>query len=209
MGIKIILADDHSVVRQGVSLILKSHFRDIEIKNASEFHEVISIIQSFNAQIIFLDINILGGNSTLMIEKIRKYNSKISILMFSAYEEDTYALRYIHAGANGFLSKEASEEEMVEAVNSLLKTGKYFSSRTKEKMLDRILQNTPMNPVELLSDREIEVAELLAKGLGNIEIANILKIQMSTVSTYKIRIFEKLKISNVVNLSEILRIHKS
>ncbi|MNE68628.1 Virulence factors putative positive transcription regulator BvgA [compost metagenome] len=76
-------------------------------------------------------------------------------------------------------------------------------------MLDRILQNTPMNPVELLSDREIEVAELLVKGLGNIEIANILKIQMSTVSTYKIRIFEKLKISNVVNLSEILRIHKS
>ena len=209
MGVKIILADDHSVVRQGLALILKSQFKDIQIKYATEFQEVISILQDFDAQIIFLDINISGGNSTAMIEKIRKANSKVCILMFSAYEEDTYALRYIHAGANGFLSKEASEDEMINAVNTLLETGKYFSSRTKEKILERVLQNAPMNPIEMLSDREIEVAELLAKGAGNLEIANILNIQMSTVSTYKIRIFEKLKITNVVSLSEILRINKN
>lgn len=209
MGLKIILADDHSVVRHGVSLILKSYFKDLEIRNAQDFPGALLLLKEFDAEILFLDINISGGNSTSMIEKVRKVNKKINILMFSAYEESNYALRYIQAGANGFLSKEAPEEDMAEAVNSLLKTGKYFSNAVKEKILENAFQNTPVNPLELLSEREITVAELIVKGEGNLEIANQMNIQMTTVSTYRSRIFEKLKISNIVGLIEIFKVYRT
>lgn len=209
MELKIILADDHSVVRNGVSIILKEAFKNLEIKNAQNFTELIAILSNFNARIIFLDINISGGNSTAMIDKIRQLNSEVLILMFSAYEETQYALRYIHAGADGFLSKDSSEQGIVDAVKTLLSTGKYVSDALKNRILENFLHEIPINPLQNLSNREVEVAELLARGEGNLEISNILKIQMSTVSTYKNRIFEKLKISNVLDLAEILRIYKN
>lgn len=209
MGLKIILADDHSVVRNGVSIILKDAFKDLEIKNAQNFFEATALLDSFDAQIIFLDINIPGGNTTAMIDKIKQVRPEVMILMFSAYQETQYALRYIHAGADGFLSKDSSEEEIINAVNTLLKTGKYISNVLKDKILENILHEIPINPLQNLSNREIEVAELLARGEGNLEISNLLNIQMTTVSTYKNRIFEKLKISNVVNLAEILKIYKN
>ena len=208
MGLKIILADDHSVVRQGVALILKSYFKDIEVRNAQDFAEVLSVLKKFDAEIILLDINILGGNTTAMIDSIRKVNKKIYILMFSAYQESNYALRYIQAGANGYLSKEAPEEVIAEAINSLLTTGKYYSNTVKEKILENAFYNTPLNPLELLSEREIGVAELMVKGDGNLEIANKMNIQVTTVSTYRSRIFEKLKISNIVSLIEIFNVYR-
>lgn len=129
--------------------------------------------------------------------------------MFSAYDEEQYALRYIHAGANGFLNKDSSDAEILLAVRSVLETGKYISPSIKEKILENVFLKTPINPLETLSDREAEVARLLAKGEGNLEIANRLNIQMTTVSTYKNRIFEKLKINNVVSLVEILKIYNN
>jgi len=209
MSLKIILADDHTVVRHGVSSLLRSLFEDLEIKTSQDFTELIPLLHEFDAQILLLDINISGGNSIAMIDKVRKANPKIYILMFSAYEESNYALRYIHAGANGFLSKEASEEEIAKAINTLLKTGKYISNIVKEKILENVLQNAPMDPLEVLSIREIEVADLLIKGLGVLEISNQLNIQTTTVSTYKNRIFEKLKITNIVSLVEIFNIYRN
>jgi len=209
MGLKILLADDHSVVRNGIAIILKDAFTGLEVKNAQSFDEVITTLKTFEANVIFLDINIPGGNSTAMIAKIRQITANTRIMMFSAYQEIQYALRYIHAGADGFLSKDSSETEIVDAVKTLVATGKYISSNVKEKILENVLHDTPVNPLENLSNREIEVAELLARGEGNLEISNLLKIQMTTVSTYKNRIFEKLKISNVVNLADILRIYKN
>lgn len=209
MGIKIILADDHGVVLHGTAAILKAHFKDAEIKYARSFPETIQLFKEFDPTILFLDINMAGGNSTTMIEKIKKRNKKTLILIFTAYEESHYALRYIQAGAHGFLSKEAPEEEMIEAVNSLLKSGKYFSQSIKERIVENAILKKPINPLDKLSEREISVAELLAKGMGNVEIANQLHIHVSTVSTYRIRIFEKLKISNLVGLIDTLRVYKS
>jgi len=206
--IKILLADDHSVVRHGISLILREVYGNAEILHADNFNEVLLKLKE-KVSLIFLDINLPGGNSPKMIEKIREKNSKVNILMFSAYDEEQYALRYIHAGANGFLNKDSSDAEILLAVRSVLKTGKYISPSIKEKILENVFLKTPINPLETLSDREAEVARLLAKGEGNLEIANRLNIQMTTVSTYKNRIFEKLKINNVVSLVEILKIYNN
>ncbi|UTN03201.1 response regulator transcription factor [Flavobacterium bizetiae] len=204
----ILLADDHSVVRHGVSLILKDAFQRINITHCDSFDQVISKLRE-KQDLIFLDINLPGGNSTKMIEKIRQNYPNLLILMFSAYDETQYALRYIHAGANGYLNKDSSDVEIVKAVRSIIETGKYISDAVKEKILENALYKTPINPLESLSDREIEVAELLVSGEGNLEISNKLNIQMTTVSTFKNRIFEKLGINNVVRLVEILRIYKN
>lgn len=204
----IILADDHSVVRHGVSLILKDAFKSINITHSDSFEDVISNLHE-KQDLIFLDINLPGGNTTKMIEKIRKSQPDLLILMFSAYDETQYALRYIHAGANGYLNKDSSDKEIVKAVRSVIETGKYISDVVKEKILENAIYKTPINPLESLSDREIEVAELLVSGEGNLEISNKLNIQMTTVSTFKNRIFEKLGINNVVRLVEILRIYKN
>ncbi|CAA9199696.1 Response regulator GacA [Flavobacterium bizetiae] len=204
----ILLADDHSVVRHGVSLILKDAFQRINITHCDSFDQVISKLRE-KQDLIFLDINLPGGNSTKMIEKIRQNYPNLLILMFSAYDETQYALRYIHAGANGYLNKDSSDVEIVKAVRSIIETGKYISDAVKEKILENALYKTPINPLESLSDREIEVAELLVSGEGNLEISNKLNIQMTTVSTFKNRIFEKLGINNVVRLVEILKIYKN
>lgn len=204
----ILLADDHSVVRHGVSLILKDAFERINITHCDSFDQVISKLRE-KQDLIFLDINLPGGNSTKMIEKIRQNYPNLLILMFSAYDETQYALRYIHAGANGYLNKDSSDVEIVKAVRSIIETGKYISDAVKEKILENALYKTPINPLESLSDREIEVAELLVSGEGNLEISNKLNIQMTTVSTFKNRIFEKLGINNVVRLVEILKIYKN
>lgn len=206
--IKILLADDHSVVRHGISLILREACGEVEILHAENFSEVI-VKSKDNLNLIFLDINLPGGNSTKMIDKIKEINSDVNILMFSAFDEEQYALRYIQAGANGFLNKDSSESEILTAVKSILETGKYISPNVKEQILENVFQKTPTNPLEILSDREAEVARLLAKGQGNLEIANKLNLQMTTVSTYKNRIFEKLKIKNIISLVEILKIYRN
>jgi len=207
-NLKILLVDDHSVVRHGVSVLLKKAFDGVTITHADNFDELLSKLNQ-KQDLIFLDINLPGGNSTKMIEEIRKNHPDLLIMMFSAYDESRYALRYIHAGANGFLNKYSKDEEIIKAVQSLLESGKYISDVVKEIILENALLKKPVNPLEKLSDREIEVAELLVNGDGNLEISNKLNIQMSTVSTFKTRIFDKLSINNVVKLVEILRVYKN
>jgi len=157
--------------------------------------------------LILLDINLPGGNSVTMINDIRAIQLKVKILVFSAYDEDQYALRYIQAGADGYLNKLSSEEKIIEAVNTIL-NGELYIGDTIKNMLaqhpDAMLYD---NPFFLLSNREMEITLLLVNGEGNLEIANKLNIRMSTVSTYKSRIFEKLGVSNVVSLAEKYRLH--
>jgi DNA-binding NarL/FixJ family response regulator len=206
--LKIVLVDDHSVVRHGVAVLLKKAFDKVTITHADNFENLLIALKE-KQNLIFLDINLPGGNSTKMVEEIRSNHPDLLIMMFSAYDESRYALRYIHAGANGFLNKYSKDEEIIKAVESLLENGKYISDVVKEVILQNALSKNPINPLEKLSDREIEVAELLVSGEGNLEISNKLNIQMSTVSTFKTRIFDKLGITNIVRLVEILKIYKN
>lgn len=206
--LKILLVDDHSVVRHGTSLLLQKAFEGIIISHADNYEEAIGKLDQ-NQDVVFLDINIPGGNSTKMVEKIRQNYPELLIMMFSAYDEAHYALRYIKSGANGYLNKFSSDSEIIKAVKSLIETGKYLSDVVKEKIIENTFSNNPANPLEKLSEREIEVAELLVSGEGNLEISNKLNIQMSTVSTFKSRIFEKLGVNNIVKLVEVLNIYKN
>jgi len=144
-----------------------------------------------------------------MIVDIRNIQPEAKILIFSAHDEEFYALRYIHAGADGYLNKLSGEEKIVEAISSIIHHGKYLTNEIQEKLNDSSLLKESFNPFDKLSKREIEIVKLLVKGDGNLEISNGLGIQMSTVSTYKNRVFEKLKINNLVELIEKYNVYYS
>ncbi|MFH6968696.1 LuxR C-terminal-related transcriptional regulator [Flavobacterium sp. FlaQc-28] len=116
-------------------------------------------------------------------------------------------MQYLNAGASGYLNKETSEEEMKNAINSMMLSGKYLTQNVKDRILDSYITKKPTNPLDLLSNREIEVAQLLIKGYGNLEILELLNIKKTTVSTFKNRIFEKLEIDNLADLIRFFQLY--
>ena len=197
-----LIADDHSIVRQGISLVIKELFF-----KATIFKETLKILKETKVDLLVLDINFPDGNSLSIIGEIKVLQPDLKILIFSAYDENLYALRYLNAGASGYLSKGSNEEEMKQAFQSMMVSGKYITQNIKDQILDSYISKKPLNPLEQLSDREIEVARLLIKGFGNMEIADMLHIKKSTVSTFKNRIFEKLAIDNLADLIDLFQLY--
>lgn len=204
---KVLIADDHSVVRQGVSLILREAFIGMEVVHTDSFSNAVAILTNNFFNLLLLDINLPGGNRIAMIEEVRTVQKETKILMFSAYDEEQYALRYIKAGAQGYLNKLSSEDKIIEAVKAIFDGSTYIGDKIRDKVSESTLNKEFANPLDILSGRELEIAGLLAKGDGNLEIANKLDIGTSTVSTYKSRIFEKLGVNNVVSLVEKFKLY--
>lgn len=202
---KILIVDDHLVVRNGVAMVLEKQIEDVQISNAENFFEAIDLLKDAIFDLIILDINIPGGKYTEMVGEIRAIQPDVKILVFSAHEEEQHALKFISAGANGYLNKLCSEEKMIFAIKSIFESSTYISQELVSKLLDIKGSQKIINPKEVLSKRELQIAELLIEGNGNLEISNKLNIHMSTVSTYKARVFEKLKIHNLVELIKLYK----
>ncbi len=195
-----LVADRHCVVRHGLSLILKESFLNANVCQTKSFSEIIKTIKETKIDLLILDVNFPEGSSLNILKEIKLIQPSIKVLIFSICDEDSYAIRYLKAGASGFLSKESCEEEIKHAINTMLFSGKFITSRLKNKILDSCISKKPVNPLELLSNRELEVTRLLVNGYGNLEIMSLLKIKSNTISTYKFRIFEKLEVDNLVKL---------
>lgn len=202
-----LIADDHSIVRQGVSLLIKELFLNATINFAGTFKDTFEVLKQTKVDLLVLDINFPDGNSLNCITEIKSIQPDIKILIFSAYDEDIYAMRYLNAGASGYLNKGSSEEEMKQALKSMILSGKYITQNIKDRILDSYISKTPINPLEQLSNREVEVARLLIKGYGNLEISELLHIKKTTVSTFKNRVFEKLNIDNLAALIELFQLY--
>lgn len=181
------------------------------ISEADNFNKVVKMLAENSFDLLILDINIPGGNNLQMIDVARLKQPGIRVLIFTAYDEQLYAIRYLQAGANGYLHKLASEEQIKKAIETVLNDEQYMSREVKDVLLQMVMtngkKNTPSNPLHSLSNREIEVARFLVQGFSLIEISRALHLQLSTVSTYKNRIFEKLKISNLVELVEKIKLY--
>ncbi len=198
----IIIAEDHAVVRIGTKHLLQSVIPDCEVTDVADFDKILEAMNGKFYDLLILDINIPGGNSTKMVEMIKIKAPKTKILMFSSYDEQQYGLLYLQAGADGYLSKEAPEEEFRLAVQSVLANRKYMSEEMQQININRLINPKEFipDPVVTLSPRETDVLNLLKEGLGTAKIAEKLSLQLSTVSTYKARIFEKLGVKNIVEL---------
>lgn len=206
-SVTFLLADDHNIVRQGIQFVIEDLVEDCRIFHASSIQQILENVKQTPIDIAILDAQFPDGNSLSVIPEIKKLQPKIRILIFTSFEEENYSLKFINAGADGFLSKLSEETEIRKAISEMLENGKYFPPFT-QKLLELSARNPNLlNPLNQLSERELQVAELLAKGFGNLEIANELSLKQNTVSTFKKRIFEKLNIENLVDLIDLMKIH--
>lgn len=203
---KILIVDDHFIVRSGMSLLLENEIDKVQICEANDFKEALTQCASIIFDLVILDINLSDGKKCLMIDDLRQLQKEVKILMFSAHEEEIYAFRYIQAGANGYLNKLSDSYTIVKTVKTVLEEGKYISNDILDKFIAASRHKREVdNPLKVLSLREFEIAELFVKGFGNLEIANELDIKMTTVSSHKLNIFKKVDINNIIELSELFK----
>lgn len=205
---KFLLADDHAIVRQGIQLIVEDLNEENEIRNASSLQQILKEVKVHSFDFAILDAQMQDGNCISILPEIKEHQPDLKILIFTSFEEETYSLKFIQAGADGFLSKTSLEFEIRHALEHLVTKGYYYPPFT-EKLMTVSHQNSDiLNPLNRLSEREFQIAELYAKGMGNLEIANALNLKQNTVSTFKKRIFEKLEIENLVELLELFKTHQ-
>ena len=195
-----LIADDHSIVRNGLAMLIKSTFDSAILYQAADFEEILNQVTAIPIHLLVLDINFPEGNTLQLLPKLKEIRPEMKIAIFTSYEEDSYALRYIKAGADAYLSKLLNPQEIQNALQKILQEGRFLNTSLQKKLLDSITLNKPINPLETLSDREMEIALLLVKGYGNLEISNELDLKPTTVSTYKNRLFEKLGVKNIPEL---------
>lgn len=207
----ILVADDHTIVRLGVTHIISTLTLPTTIKEAETFDQVITMLDEQPYDLLILDINIPGGNSLQMIDAVKLRQPKIKILIFSGYDEQLFAINYMQAGADGYLVKYSPEDEIRNAILTVLNHQKYMSAGTREQMLNMLNthKEPALNPLSTLSGREVEVMNLLTKGIPVAKIAEMLHLQVTTVSTYKTRVFEKLGITNIVELLEKVKMYST
>lgn len=200
-----LLADDHSLIRQGIVFLLEEIGLECEILQASTLSKALETVETNPIDVAIIDAHFPDGNSITIIPQIKKTRPDIKILIFTGIDEENNALKYINAGANGFLSKLSEEEDIKHAILKIRQEGQYISNLTQTLLLNSFQNPTTTNPFHKLTERELEIAEMYAKGLGNLEIANKLDVKQNTISTIKKRIFEKLNIQNIVELSELFK----
>ncbi|MBM7418960.1 MULTISPECIES: response regulator transcription factor [Chryseobacterium] len=203
--INFLLADDHSLIRQGVEFLIEEIGFEGDVFHASTLQKVLETVEMQPIEIVVIDAIFPDGNSLNIISEIKRIKPEVKILVFSGVDESTQSIKYINAGANGFLSKLSEENEIKEAILKIHQTGKYISLITQGVLIDSLHNPNIVNPLQRLTERELEIAEMYAKGYGNLEIANNLNVKQNTISTIKKRIFDKLHIENVVDLADLIK----
>ncbi|MGG7467402.1 response regulator transcription factor [Chryseobacterium arthrosphaerae] len=202
-----LLADDHSIVRQGMEIVISDIVPDAKIYQTSSLQQVVELIESKGIEMAIIDAHFPDGNSLHILPQMKAANPDLKILIFTGLEEDLHVLKFIKAGANGYLSKLSEEEEIKEALTTFIQKGEYFSELSRNLLVQFVYNPNLISPLSSLTKREMEIAEMYAEGYGNLEIANNLNIKQNTVSTIKKNIFEKLKIENLVELIELIKTH--
>jgi len=193
--INILIVDDHAIVRQGIKRIIDD-VPNMEITSeASNGNEALILIEKNHYDLILLDISMPGLNGLQTLKLIKKNNNKIPVLMLSMYSEEQYAMRSIKAGASGYMTKDTVAYELVTAIKKITQGRKYISTQVAEMLATDLYHNEDKKPHEYLSDREFEILKMIADGKKTSLIANELIISPKTVSTYRSRILEKLKLN--------------
>jgi DNA-binding NarL/FixJ family response regulator len=197
-AIRFLIVDDYSVVRKGLELLLKLNFENANVDMASSYDEALSKIESTVYDLVVLDVTMNGVEDLAMVEKMIDKRPRIKILVFTSHHEEKYGPFFAKSGAKGFANKEISDEKFVKIAKQILDDEVYFETDVDNPMNDKCFAEI----IDSLSDREREVFNLMVKGYGSLEISNELDLHMSTVSTYKNRLFKKLNVKNIVELIE-------
>ena len=196
--LRILIADDHAIVRKGLALLLCEKYPTSQVKEVPGGNEVLEEIIKQIWDTILLDISMPGRNGIETLKQIRTNGNKTPVLMLSMHPEEQYAIRVLKAGASGFVNKASAAEELLAAVSEILEGRKYITPYIAQK-----LANSPGDKPdhELLSDREMQILQLIASGKTISEIARELVLSVNTISTYRTRILEKLGLHNSAEMT--------
>jgi len=200
---RFLLIDDHVVVRSGLKFILSDLFKPCEIDEAEDGDTAVAILKERQYDLVMLDIKMPNTNSIQLMEYFKITYPSLRVLIFSMNSESIYAKRFLRAGAQGFVNKDAPLDEVVKAINQVLSGKKYISETMMELLAEFGISNKEEVLFNSLSPREFEIVSLLLKGDSLSHIAQSLNLQTSTVGTHKARIFEKLKVTNLLELKEL------
>lgn len=199
--LRILIADDHPVVRRGIKEIITNISDVIVVDEASNGSEVLSKVGAANYDVVLLDITMPGRTGIEILRQLKKEVPRLPILILSIHPEEQYAVRVLRAGASGYLTKESAPDELVVAIQKVLMGGKYISSSLAEKLASDLQSDDEQPPHKNLSDREYHVMCMIATGKTVTEIANELQLSVKTISTYRSRILEKMKVKNNAGLT--------
>ncbi len=201
--IRVLVSDDHALLRTGVKEILTHGFQDIVFGEAADAEQVLSSVQAQEWDLVILDLNMPGRSGVEVLRELKRLWPKLPVLVLSMHAEDQYGRRLLRAGASGYLNKEVVPDELIKAVRKVLAGGRYVSSALAERLASDLNENDASRPAhETLSQREFEVLRLIASGKTVSEIAERIHLSVPTVSTYRARILLKM---NMTTTAELMR----
>ena len=199
--IKVLIADDHAIVRRGLKQILEET-PDIVVRGeAANADEVFARLRLGAWDVLVLDINMPGRSGVDVLKEIKRQRAKLPVLILSMHAEEQYAARVFKAGASGYLPKESAPDELVKAIRKVHGGGRYVSPAQAEKLLYLLNQDNGERPHETLSDREYEVLRRIASGRTISQIGVDMKLSVKTVSTYRTRLLEKMRMKTNAELT--------
>ena len=198
--IRVLVADDHAVVRRGVVQILAESPHIVVAGEAATGGQVLQAVRENVYDIILLDIAMPGGSGLEVLKQLRSLDPNVQVLILSMYPEKQYAVRALKAGAAGYLTKDSAPDELIEAIDRISQGGKYITRSLAQELAGELGGKAGQDPHEALSDREYQVMRLLAAGRNVTEIAVQLSLSVKTVSTYRTRILEKLDLKTTAEI---------
>jgi len=189
---RILIVDDHEVLREGVKRIFDKQVGAITFGEASSGPEALRLVREKDWDIVVLDLSLTGQNGLEVLKELKQIRPRLPVLILSMHTEVQFARRAFKAGASGYITKDSPRSELTKAINKVIDEGRYISQVLAEKLVVDIGRDTDRLPHETLSDREFEVMRLIASGKTAGEIAKLLSLSDSTISTYRARILEKM-----------------
>jgi DNA-binding NarL/FixJ family response regulator len=192
--IKVLITDDHPVVRRGIRQILEDDDRISLVQEAGNGKELFERLKEQLFDVILLDISLPGRSGLDLIEQIKRTQSSASILILSIHSEEMYAIKALKAGAAGYLTKTSAPEELISAINKVSNGERYISTSLADKIAESVISGSEKPLYQLLSAREVEVLQLFSEGKKVVQIAAELSLSPKTVSTYRERLLKKLKL---------------
>jgi two-component system, NarL family, invasion response regulator UvrY len=198
--IRVLIADDHAILRRGLIEILTREFKDAVCGEAENAQQTLAQVQGHGWDVVILDVTMPGRSGVDVLADVKRVRPKLPVLVLSMHPEDQYGKRVLKAGASGYMNKESAPEELIKAIRKVLGGGRYVSPALAEKLALDLNESAGRPAHETLSDREFEVLRMMASGKTVSRVAEDLHLSVTTVSTYRARILEKMNMTTTAEL---------
>ncbi|MEP7277356.1 MAG: response regulator transcription factor [Bacteroidota bacterium] len=198
---RFLIADDHAIIRYALKNILLAAFLNAHVEEVVDAEDLLRKVMTEEWDVVITDISMPGRSGLEILQQIRQTHPKLPVLVLSMHPEELYAVRVMKAGGSGYLRKDTAMQELVNAVNRVLLGKKYITPSIAEHLAHSVENDSANIPHEDLSDREFEIAKLLASGMSLTDISEKLSLSITTISTYRMRIMKKLNLKTNADLT--------